>query len=374
VTTVQEMADSWRRAGAYPLPKHPNRKAPMLREWQGFAHAPVPAVIHAEQWAGICVPMGGISRIEGLDFDSDEADGQKTPGSAMAAFQAWLTGLRSQAPALAEKVVTHGYVEQSPSGGVHLYIRYAVGDVPGNEKWARYASGKTKIETRGTGGQFVVAPSPGYTALIGRPENIPVVMSDERNYLKAMAHVFNEKIEAPGEEEIGEVREGDGEAYVSPRGWDGILEDTGWTEVTVHSSSLRNGFDQAWARPGHVASPDSGEYSAVSSSVCLMVFSSTAISMFEDAGVKGREQKNGSMVYTMSEVYAALHDGASLAGDDQALLFGATQGSPLVPITHPAPPAPEEEAALESMYVLPKTSVKDQTGIALAKQMNRTLQ
>lgn len=323
VESYEEFARSWAKVGGYALPKHPGRKSPNVTGWQAFRNLAPPAAFDTGTWPGICVPMGGISLLEGIEFDADEKDKVKVPGSAGPEFTRYCQALSAADPRLYKSVVIGGYVELSPSGGVHLYIRHPGGLVPGNEKWARWASGKTKIETRGDGGQFVTAPTPGYVALAGMPHLIPVVSAADRELLKNLATAQSERIIRA---QPKPDHEPEGNAYVSPRGWPGVFEGTGWEEVAAQGSNVAAGFTRAWARPGHVASEESGAYSAVSSDAVLMVFSSTAHGELEDRGQNGREKSNGARTYTMAEVYAAYNSGGSLYGDDQEVVARYTTG------------------------------------------------
>jgi hypothetical protein len=322
---TEEAVASWIRVGAFPLPKKATLKAPAVGEgWQDYAfREPDQAVIAGWDFShGICVPMGGASRIEGVDFDADEAKDEKgvahkIPGTAQDAFGKWGDALRTAGLGVLAAKLAAGYIEQTPSGGLHVYYRLPDGEVPGNEKWARYASVKTMIETRGTRGQFVVAPSPGYEVLAGSPAGIPVITWDERAALKEVSEAISARpvaAEPAPRPEADQNRK----AYVSPRGWDDIFEGTGWEETQATGANMRAGFSRAWTRPGHEPGGESGEYSAVSSDATLMVFSSSAMTQFEDAGFPGTEQSSGARVYTMSQVYATLHEGASLYEDDDS--------------------------------------------------------
>ncbi len=76
---------------------------------------------------------------------------------------------------LAEKLVT----EKTPSGGYHVLLR-SESEVGRNQKIARDPSGpQAIIETRGEGGYFVCAPSPGYKVIRGSMTDIPVLTAEE---------------------------------------------------------------------------------------------------------------------------------------------------------------------------------------------------
>uniref|UniRef100_UPI0024919558 bifunctional DNA primase/polymerase n=1 Tax=Salana multivorans TaxID=120377 RepID=UPI0024919558 len=65
--------------------------------------------------------------------------------------------------------ITTGWTETSPSGGFHFHYRLTDQVVPGNTKLARDEAGLVLAETRGAGGQVVVAPTPGTHHPSGHP-------------------------------------------------------------------------------------------------------------------------------------------------------------------------------------------------------------
>lgn len=88
---------------------------------------------------------------------------------------------------------------RSGGGGIHFYYRCPDG-IEGNQKLARFADGKVKIETRGEGGQVVAWGSPAevhksgnpYAKLSGSFESVPTITREERAFLFAMARSCNE--------------------------------------------------------------------------------------------------------------------------------------------------------------------------------------
>ncbi|WP_134324697.1 phage/plasmid primase, P4 family [Cumulibacter soli] len=161
--------------------------------------------------------------------------------------------------------ITSGYVEQTPSGGVH-YLYRVDGEVRGNTKLARDCAGEATIETRGAGGWVVIAPSAGRThptgkpwrVLVGGPATVPVITEDERDALHAIAAMLDE---TPPREEphqpaatgilaqideqpasIGGKRPGDD--FNERATWDDILTPHGWQKAH------RLGRGHAWTRPG----------------------------------------------------------------------------------------------------------------------------
>jgi hypothetical protein len=104
-------------------------------------------------------------------------------------------------------ILNAGCVERTPGGGYHFY--YWCADIPGNTKLAARPT-PTKhhprqvdvlIETRGTGGFSIAAPSHGnvhltgkpYQELIGSPETTPVIMADQQREMFDFLRVFDER-------------------------------------------------------------------------------------------------------------------------------------------------------------------------------------
>lgn len=153
-----------------------------------------------------------------------------------------------------------GYVETTPSGGLHWLYRID-GEVPGNTKLARRPGENGNIdvlaETRGEGGFVIVAPTNGtchpsggaWTMLIGGPASIPTITREERD---ALHHLFSMFDEIPKAEYIAEEIKVKSDGPLSPGddynrkvSWNQILEPLGWTKVYT----TRDGVT-AWRRPG----------------------------------------------------------------------------------------------------------------------------
>lgn len=166
-----------------------------------------------------------------------------------------------------------GYLEQSPSGGLHWLYRVEGGQTRRNLKLARRPATadelvadsadrvKVLLETRGEGGYVVVAPSAGRThptgkpwrALVGGPYSVPTITADERDALHAIASMFDQmplpdQIRAGGgllggKDSTGAHGNRPGDAYNASASWDDILD--GWTRTRSFG-----GHCWAWVRPG----------------------------------------------------------------------------------------------------------------------------
>lgn len=168
----------------------------------------------------------------------------------------------------------HGWVERSPSGGIHWIYRISDAPVPGNTKIARdlptdhplydrpdEASRKdfeTLLETRGEGGFFVAAPSHGSAHETGRPwevlrgpEHIATLTIEERhtlvdtlkamNRVPALAEQQHTLPLAPHDPTDGATPGDDFENKVD---WADILTPAGWTYAGTRGRS------RVWTRPG----------------------------------------------------------------------------------------------------------------------------
>src|SRR5690606_11215107 len=147
------------------------------------------------------------------------------------------------------------WVEMSPSGGFHFHYRLD-GDVPGNEKLARAADKTVLAETRGAGGQVVVAPSRHHPTgrpwarLIGGPATAPVLTVDERDAFHTLLRTLDE-MPAPTTPPAAERtprQPGDGitpgDDYEARTDWADILCPHGWVHV------FTRGRTRYWRRPG----------------------------------------------------------------------------------------------------------------------------
>ncbi|MGA5764495.1 phage/plasmid primase, P4 family [Nonomuraea bangladeshensis] len=224
------------------------------------------------QHQGLGVVCGAVSgNLEMLEFE----------GRAVAENVLGDVGQLAEASGLGDlwQRVTTGYVELTPSGGIHLLYRVAGGEVAGNTKLARRPATveelaanpddrvKVLIETRGEGGWVVLAPSAGPVHATGKPwqllstapATIPTITAAERDLLHHLAAVFD-RMPAPGEASAAPAstlfsqpaRAWDDEDGVSPGDdynaratWDEILIPRGWTRLWTDSAGVTY-----WCRPG----------------------------------------------------------------------------------------------------------------------------
>lgn len=139
-------------------------------------------------------------------------------------------------------------IESTVSGGFHLIYRCEV--IEGNKKLANrprlLEDGNTiddvLIETRGEGGYFVVAPTPGYRVIYNDILKVANISSEERDVLLSSCRSFNKSARIVQKSEEEKDRAGD--MYNRSAGaideMMSALRGHGWTEVK----------DGIWRRPG----------------------------------------------------------------------------------------------------------------------------
>ena len=142
-------------------------------------------------------------------------------------------------------IISTGYVELTPSGGIHFLWRIADEPVPGNTKLARRAGENDSVlvyaETRGEGGFVVTAPSHGsvhpsgqpWQILVGSPATIPMLSWEER---EAIVSVFRSIDSILHKEQVAQsitpsvtTGEKPGDDFNAKAQWSEIL--IGWKQV-----------------------------------------------------------------------------------------------------------------------------------------------
>lgn len=153
-----------------------------------------------------------------------------------------------------------GWVEQSPSGGIHFYAR-STHPVAGNTVLARDENKQVLAETRGEGGYTVTAPTPGtchptgkpWTIITGGPTTVPTFTKAELDAI----HVIFQTLHQPQPEpthphtpipQLGaapsDAGTRPGDDYENKTTWDDILTPHGWVKITTRGSTIY------WRRPG----------------------------------------------------------------------------------------------------------------------------
>jgi putative DNA primase/helicase len=161
--------------------------------------------------------------------------------------------------ALLKKLV----IQKTRSAGYHLIYRCAT--IQGNTKLANdKKDGNTipsLIETRGEGGQILVAPSVGYAIVQGSLSAIPEITIKERDILFSCARMLNRHIEAfsPSQRKIREMQaavqdEKPWDAYNERGDWRALLEKHGWKFVRSRKGK------HYFLRPGESSAEYSGDF------------------------------------------------------------------------------------------------------------------
>ncbi len=188
-------------------------------------------------------------------------------------------------------LLNNGYLELTPSGGLHWLYRVA-GTTRPNLKLARDRAGLVLIETRGQGGYVVVAPSAGRThptggawkTLVGGPDTVPTITEDERDALHAVAAMLDETptpepwSDKPGNNIPANVSSGDrpGDDYNTRVDWQDILCHHGWERVKTYG-----GGAYGWRRPGKDTPGISATTNTRDGADRLYVFSSSTVFQIE---------------------------------------------------------------------------------------------
>ncbi len=344
-----ETALRLRRAGLCVLPAVAGEKRPAVPRWKQFQKA-LPSEEELARWCrtadGLCLVCGAVSgNLEMLDFD---LGGQ--------AFDAWWQKVQKQNAQLLERLV----FEQSPSAGWHAVYR-CTEPVSGNVKLAqrvefvegpgevtiagkRYrprqdADGRwyvvlTLIETRGEGGLFLCAPTPGYKLVQGDFDNLPVLSPSERELLLQAAWELNEywppAVETP-RSTTGGFDDRPGDDFNQRGDVREVLRRHGWALARPAGSD----GNEHWRRPGK----SSGTSATLKDGV-FYVFSSNAAPFEPGRG------------YSPFAVYALLEHGGDFAAAATALRaegFGGDcspcQSVDLSGLLGQQDPAPPEEPA-----------------------------
>ena len=280
--SLRTAAVDYHQAGLCVLPARTPEKRPAIGSWKDY-QTRLPTAVEVEAWfanahPACCLICGAVSgHLELIDFDC-----------AGEAFTAWSTLVTSEASGLLDRLV----VETSPSGGWHVVYRCAK-PVSGNLKLAQrredldgpaevvrfgkhYQPRKdrdgrwhlvlTMIETRGEGGLFLCAPSPGYQLMQGEFTALPVLTPSERDVLLRCAWALNTVLPEPVDPQPGVVMNGErpGDDFNRRADLGALLQHHGW-------SLVHDGANQHWCRPGKTHAT-----SATLKDGALYVFSSNA--------------------------------------------------------------------------------------------------
>ncbi|HBG25944.1 MAG: hypothetical protein A2Y10_19330 [Planctomycetes bacterium GWF2_41_51] len=246
------------------LPANVQLKFASLSGWKQYQQR-LPNETELQTWfnngqTGLCIVSGKVSgNLEMIDFDI-----------AAEMFEPWRTTVKKESPDLLPKLV----IEKSQSGGRHVIYRCEqeickslklakrkitldAGDEvvlcgktfkPIQDKDGSWYILPTYIETRGEGGLFLCAPTPGYELIQNDFTNIPVISVEQRDILLYAALSLNEYVPEPlglietqSSSPSGSLRPGDD--YNTNGDLRAVLLDHGWR-------CYQAGENEHWCRPG----------------------------------------------------------------------------------------------------------------------------
>jgi hypothetical protein len=180
-----EVAQKYKDVGFSCLPTQKD-KSPAISAWKGVEIPPALFTAY-----GIGIKCGAASgNLECMDFDNHFGDAKDVISEFMK-----IEGVRE----IYEKHQLP--IESTMNGGFHLL--YRCDTIEGNKKLAMRPrtepNGKVRpdvlIETRGEGGYFVAAPTPGYTVIKNSILKVPVITVNERGGLLSAARYFNKWVD-----------------------------------------------------------------------------------------------------------------------------------------------------------------------------------
>jgi len=265
VVSLAKVARIWQANNVSVIPILANQtKRPAIR-WSPY-QVTVPTLDEVNEWWGNGKPYG-LALICGAvsgNLEMTEIEGRASTTEN-------LTDIENRLDELGGKHVwelltgSDGYLESSPSGGLHLLYRISDHEVPGNTKIANAEDGLVLAETRGHGGYVIVAPTPGichpsgdsWDLISGQYGKLPEISWIERNLLhQALQLALGGPPPSPPQPaalpalittgSIGLSAAGlsPGDDFEDHTDWAQILEPHGWTLESQH------GTERHWTRPG----------------------------------------------------------------------------------------------------------------------------
>ena len=250
---MKTMALAAIKAGMAPIPIRAGGKVPLDR-WTDDQHHPMDETEIPRRFRNGCnlgiVCGAGSGNLECLDFDNASL------------FQPLLDTLEAVNPSLRQKLTVW---QETPSGGYHLLYRCSA-PVGSNAVLAHGRNGKAAIETRGQGGQFLVAPSRATSKqdgkqrpyiLHGTLQAVPTITAEDVALLHSIASSFDES----GHQEQKRLPRNQGGTISGDRPGDRYNHVTDWNELLVRYGwrCLKTmGDRQHWQRPGKTGPEASG--------------------------------------------------------------------------------------------------------------------
>lgn len=325
------------RAGLSLIPTKADKR-PAIASWTYYQSNP-PTEAESAAWGSvagygiICGPVsGGVFCID-IDTKHDTRGGVVKEYSQL---------IKEQAPDLLEKLV----VEKTPSGGFHF-----IGKCPSplrNIKLAKNEKHEAIIETRGDGGYFCAAPTPGYSIIRGSLSMIQGVTPEELDILLDCARALNQEVREPSRpiqpKGQGTSPMDDYDARTSPVETVALLEAHGWKVM------FRRGEATYLKRPGK----EGRAISATMNHIPGRFYVFTTSTVFES-----------EHVYKPCAVYAMLEHGGKFDRAAKALIdmgYGEKRNSEsnpkAAPVTAPVAISAEPETLLTSILDIYDNGIK----------------
>ncbi len=310
---IEKAAQTLVENGFSVLPCGPDKKATI--KWTEFQTRRMTSAevkryfTRADRMAVIGGQVSG--NLECIDFDDPET---------YAPFLELLTG---QDAALAASLAKR----RTPSGGYHLIYR-CTAPVGGNLKLACDPAGAVRIETRGEGGYFLTAPSPGYEIIEHGLLATPTISAEQRALVHALARLFDQRpqrgVQAPPADK--DHAGSPGSDFNARHTVADTLTRYGWHEDRRTTAGI------GWTRPGK----DSGTSGVLlDGSGNFFVWSSNAAPL------------ESGHSYGAFAIYAAYEHGGDFTAAAKALAqagYGAPQG-PRLSSAKGLPSHPQEQQA-----------------------------
>jgi putative DNA primase/helicase len=205
------------------------------------------------------------------NLEMTELEGRATSDESVAMIYDAFESHGEDALDFCDALWTAGYVEITPSGGIHFLYRVSDHEVPGNTKIARRLATEQELadkpddkikvlaETRGEGGYVIVAPTAGtvhpsgnaWEVQVGKIGQVPTITWEQRNLLHKVLHQVLDRMPEPvvppprpAPAITGPRANRPGDDFNERGDWYDILPAHGWT---VHHAI---GGTTYWTRPG----------------------------------------------------------------------------------------------------------------------------
>jgi len=160
--------------------------------WKPFqTRVPTPEECHRFWANGASIAMvAGVNHVELIDFDIPEKNDEGFTRGEAPAWKPFVALMKENGH---EDLLKRLGCQNTPSGGFGIIYRCPDVEIPGNMKLACRKDNKTLIETRGQGGYFGIAPTPGYKLYGLKVTDIPIITEEERAFLLTAAGLLDER-------------------------------------------------------------------------------------------------------------------------------------------------------------------------------------